>query len=92
MSELERILKGALVGLERELFSKLMVQSQTLAEHQKKMTAQDQELKKLREQVSQLQQEQQEGEKYWKDLNSVSKNLEPLLLRLNTWLNNQSRS
>ena len=90
MSELERIFKETLVGLERELFNKLMVQSQILAEHQKKMTAQDQELKKLKEQIFQLQQEQQEGEKYWKDLNSVSKNLEPLLLRLNTWLNNQS--
>ena len=39
MSELERIFKDTLVGLERELSNKLMVQSQILAEHQKKMTA-----------------------------------------------------
>jgi septal ring factor EnvC (AmiA/AmiB activator) len=90
MSELERIFKDTLVGLERELSNKLMAQSQTLAEHQKKLMAQDRELKNLKEQITRLQQEQQEGEKYWIDLNTVSKNLEPLLLRLNTWLNNQS--
>ena len=91
MSEIERIIKDTLVSLEQELSSELMAQGQTLAEHQKKLTAQDQDLKTLKDHIGRLQQEQREGERLWEGLSNVYRNLEPLLSRLNAWLNTQGR-
>lgn len=87
MTELERMLKNALLSLEQNLIATQKTQTTSLTNHQRSLESHAQAIGKLQEKIDQLQVEQQESEKLLHGLCDAYKSLESLLARMNAMLN-----
>ena len=87
MTELERMLKNALMTMEREIAATQQTHSTSLTNHQRSLESHAQAIRQLQKTIGQLQSEQAESARHLQRLSDIHANLEPLLSRLSAILN-----
>jgi septal ring factor EnvC (AmiA/AmiB activator) len=87
MTELERMFKDSLMRMEQDFSTSLSNHGTTLAEQQRAVTAQGQNLSELQGEINRTNADLQALTRRLQDLAELCENLEPLLSRLNRLLN-----